>query len=107
MFFHRTEKTHPKHRPLLLSRAMAAADVAGAGVAGAGVGGDGRRWRASLAGVAGRWRASLAGSSSLFLAFAFLPYLIGPWTGAVAFSTIARASSASGGHMHAARATPR
>ena len=66
----------------------------------AGVGG-GRRWWAS------RWRASLAGSSSLLRACAFLPYLIDPWTGAVAFSMTVRASSASGGHMHAARATPR
>ena len=40
-------------------------------------------------------------------ACAFLPYLIDPWTGAVAFSTIAPPNFAPDGHMHAARATPR
>ena len=76
-FFSQDLKTHPKHRPLLLSRAMAAADVAG------GRRWSGRRWRASVAGVGGgrRWRASLAGSSSLLRACAFLPYLIVPLTG--------------------------
>ena len=37
----------------------------------------------------------------------FLPYFIDPWTGAVAFNTIAPPSFATDGHMHAARATPR
>ena len=43
----------------------------------------------------------------IFSPCAFLPYLIDPWTGAVAFSTIVRPSFAPDGHMHAARATPR
>ena len=44
---------------------------------------------------------------AILRACAFLSYLIDPWIGGVAFSTIVRPSFAPDGHMHAARATPR